>query len=71
MDIEGGEMAALRGGVNLFTQHAPVLILATHSYELQESCRNFLQSLHYSVNEITGPGADTGAQRDFLCIKAG
>lgn len=69
MDIEGAELDALRGGAATLKRHAPVVVLATHNYDLQDSCRAFLQSLGYVVSEITGPGADTGPQRDFLCVK--
>jgi hypothetical protein len=57
MDIEGGEAAGLRGAVETFRVHKPVLFLATHSPDLRHECVTMLRSLCYRI-ELIGNQAD-------------
>jgi FkbM family methyltransferase len=57
IDIEGGEAAALRGAVETFRMHKPVLFLATHSPDLRRECVTMLRSLCYRI-ELIGNQAD-------------
>jgi FkbM family methyltransferase len=52
MDIEGAEVAALRGGRATLTTHKPNILVAVHSAELSLQCRSFLESLGYTVTGL-------------------
>jgi hypothetical protein len=47
IDIEGGELDALHGGLRTLTEHRPHLIIETHSAELEHDCGQFLVSCGY------------------------
>lgn len=54
MDIEGGEVLALRGAQKMLAAHHPTIFLATHGQEIhRESCQ-FLESLGYQLQPIDG-----------------
>jgi FkbM family methyltransferase len=52
IDVEGGELDALRGAKRLLTEHHPVIFLATHSNELDRKCREFLLQCGYQVENL-------------------
>lgn len=54
MDIEGGELDALRGAVELLRVHRPVLFLATHGDEVRRECLAFLDRLSYRTSSLAG-----------------
>jgi FkbM family methyltransferase len=47
MDIEGGELGALRGAREVLTRHAPTLLLATHEDAMHAECVGLLDELGY------------------------
>jgi FkbM family methyltransferase len=58
MDIEGGELAALRGAREVLRKHRPVLLLATHGPEIHGACLKLLHELGYAVTALTGPNVE-------------
>jgi len=52
MDIEGGELDALSTGIRTLRESECVLIVETHSRELEEKCIELLQSINYRVKVI-------------------
>ena len=61
MDIEGGEVEALRGARRLLADFRPVLCVATHGHSNDLSCRNLLQATGFTVRNLegrTGPVGD-------------
>jgi FkbM family methyltransferase len=49
MDIEGGELSALAGGMATLQRFRPVLFLATHSESVHLGCLQMLKNLNYEV----------------------
>lgn len=47
MDIEGGEVAALRGASRTLTARRPNLLIEVHSVDLEEQCLDMLRSHGY------------------------
>lgn len=52
MDIDGGELAALRGMQETLRLHAPDLIIEVHSVQLEEDCRELLRQSGYRVAAV-------------------
>lgn len=52
MDVEGAELNALRGGINMLKCARPTIFLATHSQNLHQSCSNLLLNLGYQLHVI-------------------
>jgi hypothetical protein len=47
IDIDGGELDALRGGAQTLREHLPHLIVETHSKQLEHDCGNVLIDCGY------------------------
>jgi FkbM family methyltransferase len=56
MDIEGAELMALRGAVEIFERYRPVLFLATHGREVHKECCRLLDSWGYEYRSFQEPG---------------
>jgi FkbM family methyltransferase len=54
MDIEGGELRALRGAKRLLADRRPVVFLSTHGNAVHEPCCALLRDLGYHVNSVDG-----------------
>jgi FkbM family methyltransferase len=54
MDIEGGELEALRGASKLLREDRPVLYVATHSPQLERECREILTGMDYRIELCAG-----------------
>lgn len=52
MDIEGGELAALRGAQALLARRRPVIVLATHGAEIHDQCCRLLTGLGYDLTSL-------------------
>jgi len=54
IDVEGGELAVLKGGKLLLERSRPTVFLATHGRVTHQKCCDFLSSLGYSFKAIDG-----------------
>jgi FkbM family methyltransferase len=54
MDIEGGEVGALRGAADLLATASPIVLLATHGADRHRECVQILHSLGYTMRGIDG-----------------
>jgi FkbM family methyltransferase len=54
MDIEGGELAALKGAQALLTRCRPRVFLATHGIEVHHACCDLLSTLGYQLSSLDG-----------------
>lgn len=52
IDVEGAELDVLKGGARMISEKRPTIFLATHSPELNASCRAFLDALDYRIREL-------------------
>jgi FkbM family methyltransferase len=52
IDVEGGEMAVLRGARTVIEKQRPRMILATHGDEIDAECRELLRNWHYDMQDI-------------------
>ena len=51
MDIEGGELNALKGGENILKKYMPILNISTHGEEIHKNCVKFIESIGYQKIE--------------------
>lgn len=56
MDIERGELAALKGAESTLIERAPMLFLETHGFDMCVDCCRMLTSLGYAVERLHGSG---------------
>lgn len=59
IDVEGAEVAVLRGALGILRARGPVLFLSTHSPVIHERCRTLLEACRYHFLPI---GADTSGE---------
>ena len=52
IDVEGAELAVLRGSLAVLQEHGPACVMELHSLELREQCIALLGSLGYSVKSL-------------------
>jgi hypothetical protein len=52
IDVEGGEMDVLRGAARTLTQGDCMIMMETHSLQLEQQCQQFLTSLGYQTRII-------------------
>lgn len=62
MDIEGGEVAALRGAGRVLHEARPVLFLATHGLDLHRSCLDLLRAAGYQVASLDSIGVERSSE---------
>lgn len=62
MDIERGELAALRGAASTLIEHAPVIFLETHGHDMCVECSALLTSFGYALERV-GASCSLIAQR--------
>lgn len=53
IDVEGGELAVLRGSRRLLTEHRPTLFVATHGVDIHRSCCELLRTLGYALTSLS------------------
>lgn len=66
IDIEGAEMKALKGAVQLLQSVRPAIFLATHSAEIHSECCTFLSGLNYLIKPIDCDDLDNA--RELFCV---
>jgi FkbM family methyltransferase len=54
IDIEGGEVRALNGGLEMLRRYRPTLFLATHGSGPHRECVTLLQNQGYTVKPLIG-----------------
>jgi Methyltransferase FkbM domain len=52
LDVEGKEVAALRGATRLLTERRPHFIVETHSQELDTACHDLLSDHGYEITAV-------------------
>ncbi|MBL6931616.1 MAG: FkbM family methyltransferase [Rhodospirillales bacterium] len=52
MDIEGGEVDALQGGLRLLEEHRPHLVIEVHGEQLEAGCREILTRFDYRITRV-------------------
>jgi hypothetical protein len=52
IDVEGGELAVLRGARRVLASARPIIFLATHGQDLHTRCCNYLEELGYKVSPL-------------------
>jgi FkbM family methyltransferase len=52
INIEGGELRALNGAASTLADFAPIIFLATHSYDLCVACSDLLISKGYKLDDM-------------------
>jgi FkbM family methyltransferase len=62
LDIEGAEVAALRGACNVLQTARPTVFLATHGADVRAECLMILRNHQYSISPIGG------AVDEFLAV---
>ena len=62
IDVEGGEVHVLRGGLEALYDHRPTLFISTHGEATDGGCREVVERLGYSVRVIH-PHSD-----ELLCL---
>jgi hypothetical protein len=58
MDIEGGEVAALRGAEKTLAVHRPTLLIATHGPSVHRETLAILHARGYEVSGLSGGPAE-------------
>lgn len=66
IDVEGGEMAVLRGARSLLEQHQPLIFLSTHGKDIKQHCIDYLTDLGYRF-EVMHDGKTLDDVADFIC----
>ncbi len=69
VDVEGGEVGVLEGGMEFLRRHEPRLFLATHGPEVEARCLEILRELGYGW-EVLSRGRAPG-EAELLCSPGG
>ncbi|NEQ45380.1 MAG: FkbM family methyltransferase [Leptolyngbya sp. SIOISBB] len=65
IDVEGGELAVLKGGENTIQQYKPIILLSTHGESIKSECINFLETVNYRCRPINAD--DVLHATEFIC----
>jgi hypothetical protein len=52
MDIEQGEVAALKGAMGVLKRYRPILFIATHGSEIRRECLHLLAGIGYTLESL-------------------
>ncbi len=69
IDVEGAELAVLRGGEETLRRDRPVIFLSTHGAEVHRGCTAWLRERGYALRPILGTDLETAAE--VLCTPEG
>jgi FkbM family methyltransferase len=62
IDIEGGELEALKGGARLIERYRPTIMLATHGADAHRTCLQFLRDRQYRLESLTAEPVVSAAE---------
>lgn len=65
IDVEGAELAVLKGAQTLLRDAKPIIFLSTHGAELHRDCLEFLRAFGYTFEPIVGSDVDNTTE--VLC----
>jgi hypothetical protein len=68
IDVEGAELAVLRGGERLIRRYLPTIFLSTHGPAVHAACCGLLTAWGYSLSPIVGGAVATASE--ILCRRA-
>lgn len=71
IDVEGQELAVIKGSINLITKYNPIIIFEGHiktNTSQVISCCDFLKNINYNLFMINEDAGNPGDCRNFLCI---
>lgn len=71
IDVEGQELAVIKGSINLITKYNPIIIFEGHiktNTSQVISCCDFLKNINYNLFIINEYAGNPGDCRNFLCI---
>jgi len=58
IDVEGAELAVLRGAASLLRERRPRLLLSLHGDHMRDACTQLLNELGYRIEAVTGNGME-------------
>lgn len=65
IDVEGAELAVLRGAVQVIADARPMIFLSTHGQEVHRACLHLLKGWGYRCEPIVGRDLETASE--VLC----
>lgn len=68
IDVEGAEVPALEGALEMLKSAKPVIFLSTHGADLHKQCLTILGDIDYTFLHIYD---DAGINAEVLCLPAG
>jgi hypothetical protein len=68
IDVEGAELAVLRGGERLIRRYQPTIFLSTHGPAVHAACCGLLAAWGYGLSPIVGGAVATASE--ILCRRA-
>lgn len=69
IDVEGGELAVLRGAESTLASARPVIFLSTHGEAVHRACMDWLNGRGYGLEPVDG--GDVMRATELLCIPQG
>ena len=68
VDVEGAELAVLKGSLKLLREHRPKIFLEAHSAALQTACSELLVANGYDIYCIEGHVCSEKSVRHLICL---
>lgn len=69
IDVEGAEIAVIRGARRLLSDHRPILIVELHSEGLSQEFHQFMREHHYQMHLPCGAAAPAGDYNRFVIAR--
>ena len=68
IDVEGAELAVLKGSLNLLRECRPKIFLEAHSAALERACSELLVPLCYNIHRIQSKLRSENSVRHLVCL---